>query len=124
MAIVKGKFSHSSMASSSATEISTSRLKQPLHFYSVQFLCQSNHTSKFFKVEWEYRDGINIKTDKIGLPCTYRTSNSQHRTHNCQPKRINDTSPILSQRQTVNRDRSFNVPVASKTSSSASSSNS
>ena len=45
-------------------------------------------------------------------------------TRNSQPKRINDTSPVLSQRQLVNPSRLFNIPVASKKSSNASSSNS
>ena len=46
-------------------------------------------------------------------------------TCNSQPKRINDTSHILSQWHNLsNPGRSFNIPVASKTSTSSSSSNS
>ena len=26
---------------------------------------------KIFKLEWEYRDGIKIKRDKIRMPCTH-----------------------------------------------------
>ena len=44
----------------------------------------------------EYRDG---KGDKIGMPCTHSTVIQD--TRNSQPKRINDTSPILSQRHTA-----------------------
>ena len=43
----------------------------------------------------EYKDG---KGDKIGMPCTESTV---IKTCNSQPKRINDTSPILSRRHTV-----------------------
>ena len=43
----------------------------------------------------ECRDGIKSKGDKIMMACTHNTD-----ARNSQPKRINDTSPILSQRHT------------------------
>ena len=46
----------------------------------------------------EYRDGIKSKGDKIRMPCTHSTV---IKTCNSQPKRINDTNPILSQRYTA-----------------------
>ena len=51
---------------------------------------------KFFELEWEYRDG---KGDKIMTACTHSTVMEDAR--NSQPKRINATSPILSQRHTA-----------------------
>ena len=47
----------------------------------------------------EYRDGIKSIGDKIGMPCRHSTVIED--TRNSQPKRINDTSPILSQRDTA-----------------------
>ena len=41
----------------------------------------------------EYRDGIKSEGDKIDMPCTHKC--------NSQPKRINDTSPILSHQMTT-----------------------
>ena len=52
--------------------------------------------TKFFELEWEYRDGIKSKGDKIMTACTHSTVIEDAR--NFQPKRINATSPILSQR--------------------------
>ena len=46
-----------------------------------------------------YRDGLKSRGDKIGMPCTHTTVILD--TCNSQPKRINDTSPILSQRHTA-----------------------
>ena len=43
----------------------------------------------------EHRDGIKIKGDKVRMPCTHSTV--IYKTCNSQPKRINDTSPIMSQ---------------------------
>ena len=63
----------------------------PMHLYSIQ-VNSSNYNV-------EYRDGIKSKGDKIGMPCTHSTVIQD--TRNSQPKRINDTSPILSQRHTV-----------------------
>ena len=79
----------------------------------------STYISIQINIEWEYRDGVKIKRDKIRMPCTHSTVIC-----NSQPKRIDNTSPILSPRQLVNPGKLFNIPVASKTSSSASSSNS
>ena len=53
----------------------------------------------FYYYNVEYRDGIKSKGDKIGMPCTDSTVIQD--TRNSQPKRINDTSPILSQRHTA-----------------------
>ena len=47
----------------------------------------------------EYRDGIKSRGDKIGMPCTHTTVIQD--TCNSQPKRINDTSPILSHQTTT-----------------------
>ena len=52
-----------------------------------------------FKLEWEYRDGIKSEGDKIMTACTHSTVIEDAR--NSQPKRINTTSPILSQRHTA-----------------------
>ena len=46
------------------------------------------------KLEWEYRDGIKSKGDKIMTACTHSTVIEDAR--NSQPKRSNATSPILS----------------------------
>ena len=54
---------------------------------------------KFFELEWEYRDGIKSKGDKIMTAFTHSTVIDDAR--NSQPKRINATSPILSQRHTA-----------------------
>ena len=54
---------------------------------------------KFFQLEWEYRDGIKSKGDKIMTACTHSTVIEDAR--NSQPKRSNATSPILSQRHTA-----------------------
>ena len=54
---------------------------------------------KFFELEWEYRDGIKSKGDKIMTACTHSTVIEDAR--NSQPKRSNATSPILSQRHTA-----------------------
>ena len=50
----------------------------------------------FYYYNVVYRDG---KGDKIGMPSTHSTVIQD--THNSQPKRINDTNPILSQRHTA-----------------------
>ena len=54
-------------------------------------------TSKLTNYNVEYRDGIKSKGDKIGMPCTHSTVIQD----TSQPMRINDTSPILSQRHTA-----------------------
>ena len=53
----------------------------------------------------EYRDGIKSEGDKIGMPCTHSTVIID--TRNSQPKRINDTSPILSHQMTTKLHNQF-----------------
>ena len=47
----------------------------------------------------EYRDGTKSRGDKIGMLCTHSTV--IYDTRNSRPKRINDTSPILSHQMTT-----------------------
>ena len=56
-------------------------------------------TSNVNELEWEYRDGIKSKGDKIMTACTHSTVIEDAR--NSQPKRSNATSSILSQRHTA-----------------------